>query len=56
LYDAFHFIELLTHRSSVALQACALTENASAHGGAPFAFLLLTEEDKAQRRMFEKCP
>jgi hypothetical protein len=38
LYDAFHFIALLMHRSSVALQECALTENECAHGGMPFAF------------------
>ncbi len=36
LYDAFHFIALLKRRSSVALQECALTENASAHGDARF--------------------
>jgi len=39
LYDAFHFIALLMHRSSVALRECALTENASAHDGMPFAFI-----------------
>jgi hypothetical protein len=29
---------LLMHRSSVALQECALTENECAHGGVAFAF------------------
>jgi hypothetical protein len=36
LYDAFHPIALLMHRKSVALRECALTENASAHGGRHF--------------------
>jgi hypothetical protein len=56
LYDAFHFIALLMHRSSVALQECALTENASAHGGTPFALTDRIPMKMNGCRMFEKWP
>jgi hypothetical protein len=56
LYDAFHFMVLLTRSPSIAVRECVLTKNASAHGEARVAFIICMS-NKAGRpwQNLEKC-